>query len=620
MEYININDNNSIYNYFKLNQVHNFINNDSNMVYDYNTKIINPKKSKIINVKHKKQMKGNKNGITFKNKNYDIPKNIKKNSSSKIARPLNIKSNLHKNNSFIINQTTKKISNNNKDKIYLNNSKNKKEKLKVRNSINNSSYSIIFSSLKSKNASPIRLINDKEINSYQNDNKNDISKKANSTNDIFKEQVIDMKMQLYNTNLSLDKFTEVINNLKNENQKLLKEKNFYEEKINYLNSLLYQKNNRFKNFMTHENFELQDNKNNLYTNNNKYISNNTDINENKKNNQIEELFIDYRNEKNNLIGLKEIHGELLLLREENHYLKNECKNIINEKTQISINNNEKIKILIQDNKDIKNLYKQLEQEHKKITFLLNNKNKELEIKNEQFFKLKGENDILKNEIKKSEEIIKQLNNKMNSYSNIDNNKDYLHDTSIKLEEYKKNKEIIRDLKNKIDSLTKENEKEKLKYKDYNNLIIEIQNIRKENELIKNKNNDIINKNKELTEEFEKNKKEIILLNEENIKLNKSNKEINLISDTINKLKDEINEKSKQEEKNKEIINNLKEQLSNIKKDKENKYNDINSKKLSLENKISELEKDNKELQEKIINNINNDFISNDKIKLILEEK
>ena len=390
MEYININDQISINNYIRLNPINNIISNNSNLIYNYNSKNINSSKINKVNEINKLNKTTNQNSnyrnkTIIKNKkeiNNIHKKVLKKNNSTKMMNPLNIKTNFYKNKSYIINHmnnSTKKAykkthnitinQKENGENTYINNSKNKNlgNNLSVKKNNN-----FIFSIIKAKKFSPVKLI-------YE-DQKEKENNMLNNKSDIIQE----MKIQLYNKNKNKENFTDIINNLQNENKKLLKEKNFCEEKIKYLNSLIY-----------HKNGARQD-------------TNYFDMNK-----EIEELYLEYRNEKNNLVGLKEINGELLLLREENNFLKNENKSLKNEKERISINNSDKIKILIQDNKDLKNIYEELEKECKQLENTLHLKNNDIDSKNNEIAQMKEENNILQNNIKKYEEMIKDLNNKIN---------------------------------------------------------------------------------------------------------------------------------------------------------------------------------------------------------------
>ena len=249
-----------------------------------------------------------------------------------------------------------------------------------------------------------------------------------------------------------------------------------------------------------------------------------------------------------------------------------------------------IDILKNENHSLEANYEKLKNEKKEeIEKIVNEKNNDIEILNENNLKQKkiiekysNENNILKEEINKIKINLDDLNN----------NKSKLNDENLNLQ--KSYKELEKNYNN-IQIELEEKTKNILELKGINDeLNEEIYNYKKQKEELENKNKDIESE-KEKCENINKSLKLINIKFENKLKM--SIKEINKANDIIEKfqneikaqkakirtLKNEINTKTKILNEKQNIIDNLENNINELNKNKEEKKENIILSKRDFEN-------------------------------------
>ena len=422
-------------------------------------------------------------------------------------------------------------------------------------------------------------------------------KEINLLNKVLQKQIIEIRLQLYESEKKCEKFYEIINNLKKENNilnknlvELNKESNSYSnvknqmnEEIIKLNEIINEKNCLIQNLNTQ--LELMINMQSFQ---------NGENDQNKKNENINDI-----NEYYNDINYFRIKNADI--KKDINNLKEEFDQLINHSSKRKNKKEKKVKINNSNNKDKKHNTNNNNSNYKSIyeneILLLKQENKEI---NELYNKIKIENDNLIEENKKIKNDYIELNvmkedniklSKINQQLNGINNALKTQNEELDIE----NKNNLSQIK-KLISLNEEQKNQKIileknleeKKQEIENLLSKINLVQKENEIN-------INKNKEIIKEEEN--KIIKKLNDEINKLNNiiKNKEKEIIDYKLinNQL---IDDNTKKQEKISELMENSQQEsflltLENLKQEiKEYK------------NKIKDLTNKNNELYEKLKKN------------------
>ena len=585
---------------------------------------INPYKINSFNVKKnlnlQKTISGIKNGINIvsdkiKETDTKIKKFIKKNIPRRIN---NLKLNLNTDNN--IRNLSYQYSSSNS--IKNNNSHNQIKNCYSLNNIfiptnstnnNTNSFNNYTNNIFSKSSNNFNKINsgqNKDINYIYKTNIHTYKpKEINLLNKVLQKQIIDVRLQLYESEKKCEKFYEIINNLKKENNILNKNlielnkesnsdsniKNQMNEEINKLNKIIDEKNSLIQNLNVQLNLMINMKKFQNGENNYKESGENKiDINE--YYNDIHYYRINNTDIKKDINNLKE-EFDKLINHASNSKKKKEKKIKINNKTNNKLNNN---KHNINNNINFKSI-------NENELLLLKNENKQM---NELNNKIKIENNNLFEENKKLKNDYIELNaikedniklSKINQQLNGINNALKIQNEELDIE----NKNNLSQIK-KLISLNEEQKNIKIileknleeKKQEIENLLSKINLVQKENETN-------INKNKEIMKSEEN--KIVKKLNDEINKLNNiiKNKEKEIIDYKLinNQL---IDDNTKKQEKISDLMENSQQEsfvltLENLKQEiKEHK------------NKINELTNKNNELTEKLKKNniINNKLDKN----------
>ena len=532
---------------------------------------------------HKDNSNDKSNGNSNNSTNNIITSNINTNNSNNNNI---INYNLTNENS-IFNKSLNNYSN--KNPLKLSHSKLKKDSEEINKKLN-SSYTENYISINNN------FLNNNEKYLYRVPAKTK-PKELILLNEVLQKQIIEVRLQLYDANKRIEDDSNIIKNLKIENNNLLEEKKCYENKLNELVEIY----NYDKNYNLNE-MESQ----------NKIIAQ-MDMEISQLNNVIKE--------KDELIqSLKEQINLMFLNKFENNNDNVNDKNInINGNINSNINNNN-----VNNNKtnkysnysitklgtfknykiktDINSLKEEFEQ-------LINNKNIS------QNIKYKEDNYNGKTEGNKNTNLSPLGLKEINEVSEVNNQRKTKENTNLP----NTNKDNI--INNKIKALIKENKKIndlynklKIEYENLtNNLSDDFVKIKEENILLKKKlnenkkaieqlnktNNDANVKILEYETEKQQNKigklkleNEITSLKEDKDKLSKLNKQINEINNELN-----LNNKELAKENN-DNLSQIKELKSLI--DKNSKTNSIEGNKNELKQKIKSLEDNKLNLEKKII--------------------
>ena len=445
-------------------------------------------------------------------------------------------------------------------------------------------------------------------------------------NEVLQKQVIDMRLQLYDSEKKREKFQEIISNLKNEKEALnknifklneefkssIKTQNQLSNEISKLNDIISEKNSLIENLNAQISLMINinsfQNEENNINNNTKKDNNNTNNYAIKDNNNNDNNDIDMNEYINNINYYKirntDIKKDINDLKIEfdqliNHNIKEieEDTKIIKNESNIINNTNNKNELLSlkEENNKIKVSYNKLKDSYNKQKDLYNKLKKEYDkiekdhkqIKNEysEFISIKEDNDKLS----KLNQQLNEINSELKSQAEeLDlENKNNLAQIKklITLNEEQKNKNII---------LEKNLE---IKKKEIENLLSKINLIQKENEININKSKQIQNEEKN---NIIKNLKEE--LNKANNIIKQKEKEINDYKLINNQL---IDDNTKKQEKISELMDNSQQEsliltIENLKQEiKENK------------SKINILTNQNNELNEKLkIKNTSNPLDKN----------
>ena len=422
-------------------------------------------------------------------------------------------------------------------------------------------------------------------------------KEINLLNKVLQKQIIDVRLQLYESEKKCEKFYEIINNLKKENNilnknliELNKESNSYSnaknqmnEEIIKLNEIINEKNCLIQNLNTQ--LELMINMQSFQ---------NGENDQNKKNENINDI-----NEYYNDIHYFRIKNADI--KKDINNLKEEFEQLINHSSKRKNKKEKKVKINNSNDKDKKYNTNNNNSNYKSIyeneILLLKQENKEI---NELYNKIKIENDNLIEENKKIKNDYIELNaikedniklSKINQQLNGINNALKTQNEELDIE----NKNNLSQIK-KLISLNEEQKNQKIileknleeKKQEIENLLSKINLVQKENEIN-------IYRNKE------------IIKNEENKIIKKLNDEINKLNNIIKNKEKEIidyklinnqliDDNTKKQEKISELMENSQQEsflltLENLKQEiKEYK------------NKIKDLTNKNNELYEKLKKN------------------
>ena len=309
--------------------------------------------------------------------------------------------------------------------------------------------------------------------------------------------------------------------------------------------------------------------------------------------------------------INSLKNDLVELTKENEEYK------MNKEKNININNNESINMNYQIdniNKKLINYKNEYEKISKDFEKLLNEKKN---IKNENSI-LKKEKNNLKQKINDLENELNKINNNIEEkklqekINNIDYKKKYeeLFENIKKEKEQKElnenkntsiDKEIINysKIKEENDKLLKENKRQK---EDIKNLLIQKDNIEKENEKNKTK---IIELNKNYEKEKEELKGEIKKLNEKNIEKENDKENYNYYIDDTD---DEYFIEKKKDDSS--YINPTQENQINLPLNE--KYNELNNKYNDILKKYTNLQKERDKIKQILKKNIKNNVIKDNK--------
>ena len=491
-----------------------------------------------------------------------------------------------------------KSSNNSKNKnpLKLSHSKLKKDNEEIKKKLN-SSYTENYISINNN------FLNNNEKYLYRVPAKTK-PKELILLNEVLQKQIIEVRLQLYDANKRIEDDSNIIKNLKIENNNLLEEKNCYENKLNELTEIY----NYDKNYNLNE-MESQ----------NKIIAQ-MDMEISQLNNVIKE--------KDELIqSLKEQINLMFLNKFENNNDKstNDNGNINSNISNNNVNNNKAnkysnysiTKLGTFKNYKIKTDINSLKEEFEQ---LINNKNISQNIKyKEDNYNGKTEGNKNNNFSLLESKEFNEINNLRKAKENANQpntNKDNINNKMKALiKENKKINDLYNKLKIEYDNLTNNMSDDFMKIKEENiSLQKKLNEQKRVIEQLNKTNNDAKVKILEYETEKQQNKigklkleKEITSLNEDKNNLSKLNKQISEINTelTLNnkELVKENNENLSQIKELKNIIDkNSKTNLSNLGNQNENELNQkiksLEDNKLNLEKKIIEYENIIKELKEK----------------------
>ena len=309
-------------------------------------------------------------------------------------------------------------------------------------------------------------------------------------NEVLQKQVIDMRLQLYDSEKKSDKFSELINNLKNEKDDLNKKvyklreelnsniisQNQMSSEISKLNCIINEKNYLIQNLNTQIGLIIDINSMHNEENN----INNDVINHESEKNNINVYYNNINYYKNRSTNLKKdikdlkIEFDKLINHNENNS-KNNNKNIDSE----NINNNSNKKEILslkEENEKLKDVYNKIKVDYDKIA----NKNKQLNGLTKEIISLKEDNEKLSKLNQQLNGINQSLKNE-NEEINLENKNNLSQIKQlISFNEAQKNEKLL---------LEKNLEENRHKTED---LISKLNIIQKENEININKAKNIKN--------------------------------------------------------------------------------------------------------------------------------
>ena len=586
-------------------------------------KFLSINNSTITKIKRKKDnhIRTDTNNISNKSEKINSNKdnsNDKSNGNSNNSTHNIITSNLNTNNNIInYNLTNDNNSNsifnkslnnyNSKNPLKLSHSKLKKNNEDTNKKLN-SSYTENYISINNN------FLNNNEKYLYRVPAKTK-PKELILLNEVLQKQIIEVRLQLYDAKKKIEDDSNIIKNLKNENNNLLEEKKCYENKLNelaeiynydknynlnemesqnkiiaqmdmeisQLNDVIKEKDELIQSLKEQINLmflsKFENNNDNAYNDKNENINgnSNTNISNNNMNNNKTNKYSNYSITKLGTFKNYKTKTDINSLKEEFEQLINN-KNI----SQNIKNKEDNFNGKAEDNRD--NNFSQLDLK---------------EIQNE-LLSLKKENILLTNEVnnlRKGKEI-----------TNIPNtNKDNINNKIKVL--FKENKKI-NDLYNKL----------KIEYENLtNNISDDFMKIREENISLKKKlnenqksieqlskiNSDANVKSLEYETEKQQNKIEILKLKNEIASLNEDKNKLSKLNKQISEINNELQLKNKELEKKNNIdssqikeleslINELKQKIKSLEENK------LNQEKQELNDNNNKIIKENEQLKNEII--------------------